>query len=105
VPHHRREGRLINPILHVDRRIRRGRLIRMHESPPIHRRLLRARRERPCNRRTAEQRHELTPFHCSLRPERATGTVAHTSMRQETAALRNFYPAMTAVGLKQTAVT
>jgi hypothetical protein len=48
--------------------------------------------ERP-RRRAAEQRDELAAFHCSLRPVLATGTVAHTSMRQETAALRNFYPA------------
>jgi hypothetical protein len=43
--------------------------------------------------RAAKQRDELAPFHCALRPVLATGTVAHTSMRQETAALRNFYPA------------
>jgi hypothetical protein len=54
--------------------------------------LLRARRERPGSR-AAEKRDELAPFHCALRPVLATGTVAHTSMRQETAALRNFYPA------------
>src|SRR5262249_37843950 len=57
-----------------------------------HRWLLRARRERPRDR-AADECDELAPFHWSLRPVLATGTVAHTSMRQETAALRDFYPA------------
>jgi len=60
------------------------------------------RRERPRSRRAAEKRDELAPFHCSLRPVLATGTVAHTSMRQETAALRNFYPAYDSFGSNST---
>jgi hypothetical protein len=33
-----------------------------------HRRLLRARRERPRDRRAADQRDEVAPFHCSMPP-------------------------------------
>ena len=33
-----------------------------------HRRLLRARRERPCGRSAAEQRDEIAPFHCRIPP-------------------------------------
>src|SRR6516162_7963232 len=35
----------------------------IHDRNHRHRRLLRARRERPCNRRAAEQRDEFAPFH------------------------------------------
>ena len=42
-----------------------------------HRRLLRARRERPRRRRTAEQRDELAPFHCRMPPVLPTERIAH----------------------------
>jgi hypothetical protein len=48
--------------------------------------LLRPRRERPRRCRTAEQRNELAAFHCSAPP-------SNSSVRQETAALRDFEPA------------
>ena len=63
-----------------------------HADAPDRTVLLRARSKRPA-RCGAKQSDELAPFHCSLRPVLATETVTHTSMRQETAALRNFYPA------------
>ena len=40
------------------------------------RRLLRARRERPPNRGTADERDELAPFHCAVPPVLATGRIA-----------------------------
>src|SRR5262249_56987889 len=39
-------------------------------------RLLRARRERPRCSRAAEQRDELTPFHCPMPPVLRTETIA-----------------------------
>src|SRR5262245_41328716 len=39
--------------------------------------LLRAPRERPCGRRAAEQRYELTPFHCRVPPVPPTERIAH----------------------------
>src|SRR5262249_187254 len=41
-----------------------------------HRRLLRARRERPC-RRAAEERDELTASHCSMPPVLPSERIAH----------------------------
>ena len=48
--------------------------------------LLRPRRERPRRCRTAEQRNELAAFTVQR-------LLAHSSVRQETAALRDFEPA------------
>jgi hypothetical protein len=57
---------------------------------PDHRRcrLLRPRRERPSQRRTAEQGCELAPFHCSVPPVLPT----KENSTQGTAALRDFEP-------------
>ncbi len=43
-----------------------------------HRRLLRARRKRPC-RRAAEQRYEIAAFHCPVPPVLSTERIAHLS--------------------------
>src|SRR5262249_6238246 len=59
-----------------------------------HRLLLRARRERPRHRRSAEQRYELAPFHCPM-PH-----VLHALVRQGTAALRDFNAAYVWSGSK-----
>src|SRR5262249_3965807 len=75
---------------------------REHANTPDATGLLRARRQQPRGRRAAKQRDELPPFHWSLRPVLATGTVAHTSMRQETAVLRNFNPAYNRCGSSTT---
>jgi hypothetical protein len=40
----------------------------MEKSNDRHRRLLRARRERPRRSRAADERDELTAFHCPLAP-------------------------------------
>jgi len=58
---------------------------------PSIRRLLRTRRERPRGCRAAEQRDELAALHCQSLPC-FDGKIAHL-VRQETAALRDFYPA------------
>jgi hypothetical protein len=44
------------------------------------RRLLRARRERPRRRRTAEQRDDLAPFHYPMPPVLPTETIAHLGL-------------------------
>src|SRR5262245_39037367 len=48
------------------------------ESDRRHRRLLRARRERP-HRCAAEQRDEVAPFHCPMPPVLPTERIAHLS--------------------------
>src|SRR5262249_25424040 len=52
-----------------------------------HGRLLRARRERPCSRRAAEQRYELAPFHSITSSARAS-SFAGTSRPSVLAVLR-----------------
>src|SRR5262249_55182400 len=59
-----------------------------------HRALLRTRAERPRHCRAAEQSDELAPFHCSAHPVLPTKRIAHSSVRQETTALRYFKPAL-----------
>src|SRR5262249_4214353 len=64
------------------------------EKPDDRRRgLLRTRAERPRHCRATEQSHELAPFHCSAHPVLPTKRIAHSSVRQETTALRHFKPA------------
>src|SRR5262249_22399053 len=53
----------------------------------VHRRLLRPRRERPCNRSAAEQRYELTPCHSITSSARAS-SVGGTSRPSRQAILR-----------------
>src|SRR5262249_57595540 len=72
-----------------------------HSDPPHPLALLRARCERPRDCRAAEQRDELATFHCQWLPC-FDGKIAHTSMREETAALRNFYPAYDRLGSSAT---
>src|SRR5262245_59291444 len=75
-------------VLSLDRRI-------ISQKPNAIPALMRSRRDQPCG--TAEQRDELAPLHCrvppALRPEGY-----HTSIRKETAALRNFDPAFVRCG-------
>src|SRR5262245_11141515 len=61
--------------------------------------LLRGRRERPRGRRGAEQRDEVAPFH-SLRLPCFRRKRSHTSVQQETAALRDFNLAYVGCGSK-----
>src|SRR5262249_15999221 len=58
----------------------------------LHRRLLRARRERP-SCRAAEQRDEFTPYHCLTPPMLPTERIAHLR-RLETAAVPDFKSAL-----------
>src|SRR5262249_17591734 len=68
------------------RRVRPGR--RTVEKPDHrHRRLLRARRLRPCRRRAAEQRYELASFHSITSSARAS-SVAGTSRPSALAVVR-----------------
>src|SRR5215216_2649835 len=60
--------------------------------------LLSARRERPSNCRAADERDEVATFHCPMPPVPPTERIAHTSVRQEIAALRDFNPAYVADG-------
>src|SRR5262249_42350946 len=71
-----------------------------HADAPSTLRLLRARRERPCRRRAAEQRDELAAFHCPMPPALSIESVAPPQLRQETAALRHFGPVYVADGSK-----
>src|SRR5262249_34589836 len=66
----------------------RPRLIGENANAPHPPALLRARRERPRNRRAAEQRDELASFHCPLAPVLPKQGIA----RLVTAALRDFRP-------------
>src|SRR5262249_30653977 len=50
----------------------------VEESDDLHRRLLRARRERPCSRRAAEQCDEVAPFH--LRGHSMTSSARASSL-------------------------
>src|SRR6516164_4967609 len=53
--------------------------IGVKKSDHRHRRLLRARRERPRSRRATEERDEVAPFHCPMPPVLATKRIAHLS--------------------------
>jgi hypothetical protein len=58
---------------------------RVYESDHRHRRLLRARRERPCDRRAAESQDELAAFHSitsSARASRVGGMAINAACRQ-----------------------
>src|SRR5262245_21767835 len=69
-----------------------------------HRRLLRARRERPRGHRPAEERDEFTPYHCLTPPVLPTERIAHLR-RQEAAAVRDFKPAYVGSGSGPTKLT
>src|SRR5262245_1255279 len=71
-----------------ERRERHGRC-GVEEPDHLHR-LLRACRNRPRGRRTAEQCDELAAFHCPVTPVLPTERIAPPQLRQETAALRHF---------------
>ena len=68
-------------------RIVRGR-IHEHADAPHPLALLRARRERPCGRRAAEQRDELAPLHHSITPSARASSEAGTSRPSALAVLR-----------------
>src|SRR5262245_12931177 len=48
----------------------------------------------------AEQHDEVAPFHCSAPPVLPTERIAHSLVRQEAAALRDFKPAYDRFGSK-----
>src|SRR5437016_11337295 len=66
---------------HAEARLRVGENLRLpaaEEADHRHRRLLRARRERPPHRRTAEQRDELPAFHHSITSSAIASSVLGT---------------------------